>query len=197
MFLLVNPIAPPPYAPVASLSVIERFDFVSTRPGRQAPSIGRSCADSTPSIGDHRFDEGVKETVKNRSHRSFGFARSALFLSTPASSPPFFLFHPFFRPRSRSLYVRFFWWSTPVTTPRSGAVASRYASYPSLLPLAPIPDQPIPPSLYGTGLHTSSTLSPGLVFLQYRIMFSSFSSRYARLLSNLIARNVHKEERLF
>lgn len=97
MFSLVNPIAPPPYAPVTSLSVIERFDAVSTRPGRQAPSIGRCCADSTPSIGDHRFDERVKERVKNRCHRSFGFARS-LFLFPPASSPPCFFIPPFFPP---------------------------------------------------------------------------------------------------
>ena len=166
VFSLVNPIAPPPYAPVTSLSVIERFDAVSTRPGRQAPSIGRCCADSTPSIGDHRFDERVKERVKNRWHRSFGFARF-LFLFPPASSPPCFLFLPFFLPRSRSPYVRFFWWSTPVTTPRSGAVASRYASYPSLLPPAPISDQLIPPSLYGTSLHTPTTLSPRLVPLLY------------------------------
>ena len=166
MFSLVNPIASPPYAPVTSLSVIERFEAVSTRPGRQAPSIGRSCADSTPSIGDHRFDERVKERVKNRCHRSFGFARS-LFLFAPASSPPCFLFVPFFRPRSRSLYVRFFWWSTPVTTPRSGAVASRYASCPSLLPPAPIYDPLLPPSLYGTRLHTPNTLSRRLVSLQY------------------------------
>ena len=90
MFSLVNPSAPPPYAPVTSLSVIERFDAVSTRPGRQAPSIGRCCADPTPSIGDHRFDERVKERVKNRCHRSFGFARSPFLFTPPAVRPVFY-----------------------------------------------------------------------------------------------------------
>jgi hypothetical protein len=104
VFSLVNPIAPPPYAPVTSLSVIERFDAVSTRPGRQAPSIGRCCADSTPSIGDHRFDERVKERVKNRCHRSFGFARS-LFLFPPASSPPCFFIVLFFSSRALVLHT--------------------------------------------------------------------------------------------
>lgn len=97
MFSLVNLIAPPPYAPVTSLSVIERFDAVSTRPGRQAPSIGRCCADSTPSIGDHRFDERVKERVKNRCHQFVRFRPVPVFVPSRLQSALFFI-PPFFPP---------------------------------------------------------------------------------------------------
>lgn len=89
-----------------------------------------------------------------------------------------FLFLPFLRPRSHSLYVRFFWWSTPVTTPRSGAVASRYASYPSPPPLAPIPDQLIPPPSWDNSPHSRSAFSQIGFLPMLNAVFITFFNRH-------------------
>lgn len=157
MFSLVNGIAPPPHAPVASLSLIERFDAVSTRPGRQTPSIGRCCADSTPSIGDHRFRERerVRERVKNRSHRSFGFVPDP-FLCASASSPPFF--YSFLFSISALILYTFDFSGGRRPSRRLGPAPWSHDTPPTPLccPWRPYPVNSPPSSLYGISLDTQT-----------------------------------------
>ena len=91
------------YAPVTSLSVIECIDAVSTPPATPNAlywSLTDSSLCAELSIGDHRFDEVVKERVKKPipSFVWIGFTRTLFLCATPRSRrpPPFFYIPLFF-----------------------------------------------------------------------------------------------------